>query len=109
MKGITAVCVTVFLIPALVAAADPPAADVVVYGGTSAGVTAAVEAARLGRKVVLVESGRHLGGMSSSGLGMESATKRSVRVPRSARICWCQAAYPRRTPLTARFAWNRYS
>src|SRR5436190_16369322 len=45
-------------------------ADVCVYGGTSAGVTAAVAAARLGRRVVLVEPGRHLGGMSSSGLGM---------------------------------------
>ena len=45
-------------------------ADVCVYGGTSGGVTAAVAAARLGKKVVLVEPGRHLGGMSSGGLGM---------------------------------------
>ena len=44
--------------------------DVVVYGGTSGGVTAAVESARLGRKTVLIEPGRHLGGMSSGGLGM---------------------------------------
>src|SRR6478609_386490 len=45
-------------------------ADVCVYGGTSGGVTAAVAAARLGKRVVLVEPGRHLGGMSSGGLGM---------------------------------------
>src|SRR5947208_219380 len=45
-------------------------ADVCVYGGTSGGVTAAVAAGRLGKKVVLVEPGRHLGGMSSGGLGM---------------------------------------
>jgi glycine/D-amino acid oxidase-like deaminating enzyme len=44
-------------------------ADVCVYGGTSGGVMAAVEAARLGKKVVLIEPGRHLGGMSSGGLG----------------------------------------
>src|SRR6266404_3772687 len=44
-------------------------ADVCVYGGTSGGVIAAVEAARLGKKVVLIEPGRHLGGMSSGGLG----------------------------------------
>jgi hypothetical protein len=50
-------------------AAEPPA-DVVVYGGTSAGVTAAVQAARMGRSVTLIEPGKHLGGLSSSGLGM---------------------------------------
>jgi hypothetical protein len=55
---------------AVAAAAEQPIADVVVYGGTSAGVTAAVEAARMRRRVVLIEPGRHLGGMSSSGLGM---------------------------------------
>ncbi|HEY3246177.1 MAG TPA: FAD-dependent oxidoreductase [Phycisphaerae bacterium] len=43
--------------------------DVVVYGGTSAGVIAAVKVARLGKSAVLIEPGRHLGGMSSSGLG----------------------------------------
>lgn len=44
-------------------------ADVCVYGGTSGGVTAAVAAARVGKRVVLIEPGRHLGGMSGSGLG----------------------------------------
>ena len=43
--------------------------DIVVYGGTSAGVTAAVAAAREGATVALVEPGRHLGGMTSGGLG----------------------------------------
>jgi hypothetical protein len=43
--------------------------DVVVYGGTSGGVVAAVKVARLGRQVVLIEPGRHVGGLSSSGLG----------------------------------------
>jgi hypothetical protein len=43
--------------------------DVCVYGATSAGIIAAVTAKQLGRSVVLVESGRHLGGMSSGGLG----------------------------------------
>jgi hypothetical protein len=45
-------------------------ADVCVYGGTSAGVTAAVAAARMGRHVTLIEPGHHLGGLSSGGLGM---------------------------------------
>lgn len=44
-------------------------ADICIYGGTSAGVVAAAEAARLGKTVVLAEPGNHLGGMSSGGLG----------------------------------------
>ena len=43
--------------------------DVLVYGGTSAGVMAAYTAKRYGKSVLLVEPGRHLGGMSSGGLG----------------------------------------
>ena len=51
------------------AAPPPPSYDIVVYGGTSAGVTAAVQAARMGRSVILIEPGSHLGGLSSGGLG----------------------------------------
>lgn len=51
-------------------AAEPVASDVCVYGGTSGGVIAAVEAARLGQKTILIESTHRLGGMSSGGLGM---------------------------------------
>jgi ribulose 1,5-bisphosphate synthetase/thiazole synthase len=43
--------------------------DVCVYGGTSAGVIAAYTAQKLGKKAILIEPGRHLGGMSSGGLG----------------------------------------
>ncbi len=43
--------------------------DVCVYGGSSAGVVAAVAAARRGKKTALVNPGAHLGGMSSGGLG----------------------------------------
>ncbi|HEY2573100.1 MAG TPA: FAD-dependent oxidoreductase [Verrucomicrobiaceae bacterium] len=49
--------------------AAPQSADVVVYGGTSGGVIAAVQSARLGKKTILLEPGRHLGGMTSGGLG----------------------------------------
>jgi FAD dependent oxidoreductase len=44
-------------------------ADICIYGGTSAGVIAAVQGAAEGRTVVLVEAGQHLGGMSVEGLG----------------------------------------
>jgi len=43
-------------------------ADVCVFGGTSGGVSAAVQIARMGKTVVLAEPGRHLGGMTSGGL-----------------------------------------
>ncbi|TWT84471.1 Xanthan lyase precursor [Planctomycetes bacterium CA13] len=43
--------------------------DVVVYGGTSAGVISAVEAKKLGKSVVIVCPDQHLGGLSAGGLG----------------------------------------
>jgi hypothetical protein len=43
--------------------------DVCIYGGTSGGVIAAATLARLGRSVLVVEPTRHLGGMTSAGLG----------------------------------------
>ena len=43
--------------------------DVVIYGGTSAGVAAAVQASRMGKSTIIVHPGGHLGGLTSSGLG----------------------------------------
>ena len=43
--------------------------DVLVYGGSSAGVMAAYTARMAGRSVLLAEPGRHLGGLASGGLG----------------------------------------
>ncbi|MEX2579547.1 MAG: FAD-dependent oxidoreductase [Verrucomicrobiales bacterium] len=53
----------------IVAVEDADRYDVVVYGGTSAGVVAAVQAERMGKRAVLIEPSRHLGGLSSGGLG----------------------------------------
>ena len=50
-------------------------ADIVVYGGTSAGVTAAVQAAKEGKSVVLIAPEGRLGAMSSAGLGMTDSGK----------------------------------
>lgn len=43
--------------------------DVVIYGASSAGVIAAVEAANRGRSVIIVEPSNHIGGLTSGGLG----------------------------------------
>ncbi len=48
--------------------ADTIECDVAIYGGTPAGVTAAIQAAKLGRKVVLISHNQHVGGMTSGGL-----------------------------------------
>jgi len=64
-----------------VAAEATPAvhqADLVVYGGTSAGVMAAVQAARMGKSVVIVCPDQHLGGLSSGGLGFTDTGDKSV-------------------------------
>ncbi|MCA9201882.1 MAG: FAD-dependent oxidoreductase, partial [Planctomycetales bacterium] len=43
--------------------------DVVIYGGTSAGIAAAVQTVRQGKTVVVIEPSGHLGGLTTSGLG----------------------------------------
>src|SRR3569833_2899276 len=50
-------------------AQDKKQVDICVYGGTSAGVMAAYSAKKLGKTVVLIEPGKHLGGLTSGGLG----------------------------------------
>ncbi len=53
-------------------------ADVVVYGGTSAAVIAAVQVARMGKTVMLVSPDKHLGGMTSGGLGYTDVGNKEV-------------------------------
>ena len=63
---------------AVFAGAQPAQYDLVIYGATSAGVVAAVQAARMGRTVVVVGPDRHLGGLSSSGLGFTDTGNKAV-------------------------------
>jgi len=43
--------------------------EVCIYGGSSAGIIAAVQAVRCGRRVLVLEPSDHLGGLTASGLG----------------------------------------
>ena len=52
--------------------------DVCVYGGTSSGVIAAAAVAKAGKSVIIIEQGRHLGGLSSGGLGETDIGNKAV-------------------------------
>ncbi|WP_172369956.1 FAD-dependent oxidoreductase [Sporosarcina jiandibaonis] len=43
--------------------------DIIIYGGTPAGITAAIQATKMGSTVAIVEFSNHIGGMTASGLG----------------------------------------
>ena len=52
--------------------------DLVVYGATAGGVMTAVSGARHGLKTVLLEPGRHVGGMATGGLSRTDVGRREV-------------------------------
>jgi len=53
-------------------------ADLIIYGGTSAAITAAVEAVNSGISVIVVSPDKHLGGLSSGGLGFTDTGNKAV-------------------------------
>src|SRR5215475_14934929 len=60
------------------ASAAEPTYDVVIYGGTSAAVPAAVQAKKMGKTVIIVSPDKHLGGLSSGGLGFTDTGNKAV-------------------------------
>ena len=66
--------------------------DIVVYGGTSAGVIAAVQAARMGKSVCIVCPEKQLGGMTSGGLGFSDTGNKSVIGGLAANLPTCPEA-----------------
>ena len=73
LRTVAAVFATLLAVPMPGGGAEPAGAeapvDVVIYGGTSGAVVAAVQVAAMGARVILVSPDRHLGGLSSGGLG----------------------------------------
>lgn len=68
MKALTSISLCLALSMA-VAAAAVVETDVCVFGGMSGGIAAAIQAARMGKSVALVEPGKYLGGLTTGGLG----------------------------------------
>ncbi|MDG2130317.1 MAG: FAD-dependent oxidoreductase, partial [Fuerstiella sp.] len=60
--------VLVLLTATIASAAEPDRADVVVIGGTPAGVASAIAAARADKTVIIIEQAPGLGGVLSSGV-----------------------------------------
>ena len=52
--------------------------DLVIYGPTSAGIAAAVQAKRMNLDVVVVGPDKHLGGLSAGGLGWTDSGNKAV-------------------------------
>jgi FAD dependent oxidoreductase len=81
-------CYWIILLPVLIstscensektAANKDFSADVIVYGGTSSAVIAAVQVAKMGKEVILVSPDNHLGGLTSSGLGWTDTGNKAV-------------------------------
>src|SRR5262245_30468956 len=62
-------------------------ADVVVIGGGGSGLAAAIEAAGLGRRVILLERNPQLGGTTSRSIGSITATNTPHQLAKGIRDC----------------------
>jgi hypothetical protein len=52
--------------------------DIVIYGGTSAGISAAIQSSRMGKTVVLIEPSYRIGGLTTGGLGATDIGNKQV-------------------------------
>src|SRR5687767_10296447 len=79
MKSGTALIITLLLsYQTSLRAAERFEADLIVYGGTSSGIIAAVQARKMGKSVIVVGPDKHLGGLSSGGLGFTDTGNKGV-------------------------------
>jgi ribulose 1,5-bisphosphate synthetase/thiazole synthase len=70
--------IALFLVSTFASAVENVKVDVCVYGATSAGVITAAAVAKEGKTVILIEQGRHLGGLTSGGLGKTDFGNKAV-------------------------------
>ena len=78
IKYISAVFTLIIILLQSCVKNDSYSADVIIYGGTSAAVTAAVEVVSLGKTVIIFAPELHLGGLSSGGLGFTDTGNKAV-------------------------------
>jgi ribulose 1,5-bisphosphate synthetase/thiazole synthase len=83
MNKIAAIIKILFILPALLSCKSNTdknvfEADIIVYGGTPAAIVAAMQAKKLGKTVLVISPDKHLGGLSSGGLGFTDTGNKSV-------------------------------
>ena len=52
--------------------------DIVIYGGTSAGIASAIQSSRMNKSVLLIEPGNRIGGLTTGGLGQTDIGNKSA-------------------------------
>ena len=57
---------------------SPKTYDIIVYGGTSAGIAAAIQASRMGKSAIIIEPSNHIGGLTTGGLGATDIGNKQV-------------------------------
>src|SRR5690606_5293909 len=80
MIRIFSLCLLLCSFMACTNASDPNTfeADLIVYGGTSAAISSAFQAKKMGKSVIVVSPDKHLGGLSSGGLGLTDTGNKEV-------------------------------
>ena len=78
MKTVTMGRAALAAVMACLFAQGAQTADIVIYGGTSAGLAAAVQARRMGKTVIVLEPGTHLGGLTTGGLSWTDIGNKAV-------------------------------
>ncbi|WP_332914480.1 FAD-dependent oxidoreductase [Algoriphagus boritolerans] len=78
MRTILALFFSLFILSCSSESETDLQADIIIYGGTSAGITAAVQAKKMGKTVIVVSPDIHLGGLSSGGLGFTDTGNKAV-------------------------------
>lgn len=80
MRHIAIIYLSIFFLPftGLASTGKSYEADIVVYGGTSAAIIAAVQAVKMGKTVLVVSPDQHVGGLSAGGLGFTDTGNKEV-------------------------------
>ena len=52
--------------------------DVVIYGGTSAGIASAIQVSRMGKSVIVIEPTGRIGGLTTGGLGQTDIGNKQI-------------------------------
>jgi len=73
MRRSTTLCIVITILAWVVTIScnqpNDPQYDIVIYGATSSGIAAAIQASRMGKSVLLIETSSRIGGLTTGGLG----------------------------------------